>query len=110
MFTLSSVSYSNLLQFLIQKREDSIKVEEKVERPVKKEKTLEEIKEARMFDFTEKRDVPNHDLEKPNNDNDIKANDKLEEQDRSKEQSTKSSNPSVEKTGNMILFFKICIQ
>ncbi|CAL0316155.1 unnamed protein product [Lupinus luteus] len=92
------------------KRGDSIKVEDKVGKPIKKEtkkgrfsardfhleETLQEFKEVKMFNFKEKRDMPNHDLEKPNNDNDINL--KLEEQDKNKEQLTKSSNPGVDKT------------
>ncbi|OIV91329.1 hypothetical protein TanjilG_01947 [Lupinus angustifolius] len=80
------------------KKGDSDKLEDKVERPVKKEKSLEETEEAEMLDFKEKRDVPNHDLENSNNDSDIKTNVALEEQDRNKEQPPKSSNPRVEKT------------
>ncbi|TKY52629.1 TIME FOR COFFEE protein [Spatholobus suberectus] len=78
------------------KREKSVKVE----RPVKKEKTPEEIGEAKMVTFKEKVDVLKHDLEKPNNDSDIKTNNKLEEQDRNKELSTISSNPKVENTAH----------
>ncbi|KAE9618435.1 hypothetical protein Lal_00047392 [Lupinus albus] len=80
------------------KKGDSVKLEDKVERSVKKEKSLEETEEAKMLDFKEKRDVPNHDLENSNNDSDIKTNVAVEEQDRNKEQPTKSSNPRVEKT------------
>ncbi|XP_020238669.1 protein TIME FOR COFFEE [Cajanus cajan] len=76
------------------KRENSVKLD----RPVKKEKTLEEIEEAEMISFKEKLDVLKHNLEKLNNENDIKTSNKLEEQDRNKELPTISSNPKVEKT------------
>ena len=80
----------------MQKKEDSVKVE----RPVKKEKTPEEIEEAKMVTFKEKFDVLKHDFEKQNNANDIKTNNKLEEQDGNRELATISSNPKEEITGN----------
>lgn len=90
----------------MQKREDSIKVEGKAERPVKKEKSPEEIEEAKVVAFKEKLDVLKHDLEKPNNINGIKTNNKSEEQDRrNKEQPTTSSNPKVENIGNYFDIF-----
>lgn len=93
-----------LLTILMQKREDSsTKVEDKEERSVKKEKTGDEIEEANMVAFKEKCDVLKHDLEKPNNVNDARTNNRLEEQERSKEPHTKSSNPKEEKTGNLII-------
>ncbi|KAG4402208.1 hypothetical protein GLYMA_02G146900v4 [Glycine max] len=76
------------------KKEDSVKVE----RPVKKEKTPEEIEEAKMVTFKEKFDVLKHDFEKQNNANDIKTNNKLEEQDGNRELATISSNPKEEIT------------
>lgn len=77
------------------KRENSIKVEDKVERQATVEKNPEEIEEeANMATMN----VLKHYLEKPNNDNDIKINNKLEEQGRNKEQPIALSNPKVEKT------------
>lgn len=84
----------------MQKREDNIKVEDKVERTVTVEKISEEIEEAaKMVAFKEKLDGLKHYLEMPKNDNDIKTNNKLEEQDRNKEQPTALSNTKVEKIG-----------
>ncbi|XP_058770887.1 protein TIME FOR COFFEE isoform X2 [Vicia villosa] len=78
--------------------EDSIKVEDKVERLVTVEKVPEEIEEAAKMDaFKKKLDVLNYYMVKPNNDNEIKTNNKLEEQDRNKEHPTALSNPKVEK-------------
>ncbi|CAL0300585.1 unnamed protein product [Lupinus luteus] len=91
-------SKTKALALDVEMKGDSVKLEDKVERPVKNEKSLEETEEAKMLDFKEKRDVPNHDLEISNSDSDIKTNVALEEQDRNKEQPTKSSNPRVEKT------------
>jgi len=89
----------------MQKRENGIKVEDKVERPATVEKIPEEIEEeAKMATFKEKLNVLNY-LEKPNNDNDIKINNKLEEQGRNKEQPTALSNPKVEKIGKFFEFF-----
>ncbi|XP_014513911.1 protein TIME FOR COFFEE [Vigna radiata var. radiata] len=68
----------------------------KLETPVKKGRTPEEIQKAKMIVFNEKLDVLKHDLEKPNDDD--KTNNKLEEKDRNKELLTVSSNPKVEKT------------
>lgn len=68
------------------KRENSVKAERVVEN------TPENIEEAKMATFN----VLKHDLEKPNND--IKTNNKLEQQNRNKEPPTISSNPEVEKT------------
>ncbi|MCH87876.1 protein TIME FOR COFFEE-like, partial [Trifolium medium] len=74
----------NLAPDLEMKREDSIKVEDKVEMLVTVEKVPEEIEDtAKMAAFKDKLDVLKHYLEKPNND--IKINNKLEEQDRNKE-------------------------
>ncbi|KAK7345894.1 hypothetical protein VNO77_16509 [Canavalia gladiata] len=84
------------------KREDRVKVEEKVERPLKKDKTPEEIEEAKMVTFKEKLDVLNHDLEKPNNDKDIRTKKKLEEQDRNKELLIISPISKVEKAAQCI--------
>jgi len=70
----------------------------KLETPVKKGRTPEEIEKAKMVTFKEKLDVLKHDLEKPNDDD--KTNNKLEEKDRNQELLTVSSNPKVEKTGN----------
>lgn len=79
------------------KRIDSIEVEDKAERPVNQEKTPEEIEEANMIEFKKKLNVLKHDLVTPNNDNDIMTNNKLEKQDRNKEQPSISSNPKVQK-------------
>ncbi|KAK7277635.1 hypothetical protein RJT34_22650 [Clitoria ternatea] len=79
------------------KREDCVKVE----RPVKKEKTSEEIEEAKMVTHKEKLDVQKPDLEMPNNDNDIRTNYKLEERDY-KELPAISSKPKVEKTAQFV--------
>ncbi|TKY62445.1 TIME FOR COFFEE protein [Spatholobus suberectus] len=69
--------------------EDGVKVEDKVESFVKKEKTLGEIEEV------EKK----FDLEKPNKHNDLVTSQELGEQDRNKEQpTTTSTNPKLEKT------------
>ncbi|KAK7393529.1 hypothetical protein VNO78_22087 [Psophocarpus tetragonolobus] len=76
------------------KRENSVKME----RSVKKEQTPEEIEEGKMETFKEKFHVLKHDLEKQNNDNDTKTNNKLEDQDRNKKLLAVSSNPEVEKT------------
>ncbi|KAL2323543.1 hypothetical protein Fmac_027922 [Flemingia macrophylla] len=76
------------------KRENSVKVDI----PVKKEKTLEEIEEAEMVTCKEKLDVLKRNLEKLKNDNGIKTDNKLEGQDRNKELPTISLNPNVEKT------------
>ncbi|XP_045796213.1 protein TIME FOR COFFEE-like isoform X2 [Trifolium pratense] len=74
----------------------SIKVEDKVEMLVTVEKVPEEIEDtAKMAVFKDKLDVLKHYLEMPNND--IKINNKLEEQDRYKEQPTALSNPKMEK-------------
>lgn len=87
----------------MQKRENSIKVEDKVERQATVEKNPEEIEEeANMATMN----VLKHYLEKPNNDNDIKINNKLEEQGRNKEQPIALSNPKVEKTGKFLNFLK----
>ncbi|GAU37190.1 hypothetical protein TSUD_30550 [Trifolium subterraneum] len=76
-------------------REDSIN-ENKVEILVTVAKVPEEIEDAaKMAALKDKLDVLKHYLEKPNND--IKINNKLEEQDRNKEQPTALSNPKVEK-------------
>ncbi|XP_027364226.1 protein TIME FOR COFFEE-like isoform X2 [Abrus precatorius] len=86
-------------------REDTLKVEDKVERPVNKEKTPEEIKEANMVTFKENLNVIQHDLERPSNDNDNDmrtTNSKLEEQDRNKELPTISSISKVEKAAQSI--------
>lgn len=98
---------------LLQKRVDSIEVEDKAERPVNQEKTPEEIEEANMVEFKKKLNVLKHDLVKPNNDNDIMTNNKLEKQDRNKEQPSISSNPKVQKIGNffdIFLMFRIVCQ
>ncbi|XP_012569782.1 protein TIME FOR COFFEE isoform X3 [Cicer arietinum] len=88
----------NLAPIMEMKREDNIKVEDKVERTVTVEKISEEIEEAaKMVAFKEKLDGLKHYLEMPKNDNDIKTNNKLEEQDRNKEQPTALSNTKVEK-------------
>lgn len=84
--------------------EDGVKVENKAERLVKKEKTKEEIEEVKMDAFKENMDVLKLDLEKPNKHNDAATNSKLEEQGRNEEQPTKSANPKVEKTGNFTKF------
>ncbi|WJX18619.1 hypothetical protein P8452_08400 [Trifolium repens] len=85
----------NLAPDLEMKRDDSIKVEDKVEMLVTVEKVPEEIEDAaKMASFKDKLDVLKHYLEKPNND--IKINNKLEEQDRNKEQLTALSNPKME--------------
>ncbi|WJX12151.1 hypothetical protein P8452_02678 [Trifolium repens] len=84
----------NLAPDLEMKREDSIKVGDKVEMLVTEEKVPEEIEDAaKMAAFKDKLDILNY-LEKPNND--IKINNKLEEQDRNKEQPTALSNPKME--------------
>lgn len=75
----------------------SIKVEDKVEKLVKKENTQEGIEEVKM----------NFDLEKPNKHDDLATNHDLEEQDRNKEQSTTLTNPKVEKTGSLT-FLTFC--
>ena len=80
----------------MQKKENSAQEE----RPVKKEKIPEEIEEAKIVTFKEKFDVLKHDLKKQNNANDIKTNNKLEEQDGNRELATISSNPKEEITGN----------
>lgn len=77
------------------KRENSVKVE----KAVKKEKTPENTEEAKMATFN----VLKHDLEKPNSDNDIKTNNKLEERDRNKELPTISSNPKTAQSTSMPL-------
>ncbi|KAI5395172.1 protein TIME FOR COFFEE isoform X2 [Lathyrus oleraceus] len=74
--------------------EDSIKVEDKVERLVTVEKVPEEIEAANLD--VKKLDVLKHYMVKPNNDNEIKTNNKLEEQDRNKEHSTALSNSKVQ--------------
>jgi hypothetical protein len=87
----------------MQKRDDSIKVEDKVEMLVTVEKVPEEIEDAaKMASFKDKLDVLKHYLEKPNND--IKINNKLEEQDRNKEQPTALSNPKMENIGKFFDF------
>lgn len=89
----------------MQTSEDSIKVENKVEKLVTVEKVPEEIEEAAKMDaFKKKLDVLNHYMVKPNNDNEIKTNNKLEERDRNKEHPTALSNPKVEKFGNYFDF------
>jgi hypothetical protein len=94
--------YTNL-QLLMQKREDSIKVGDKVEMLVTEEKVPEEIEDAaKMAAFKDKLDILKHYLEKPNND--IKINNKLEEQDRNKEQPTALSNPKMENIGKFFDF------
>ncbi|CAI8602949.1 unnamed protein product [Vicia faba] len=78
--------------------EDSIKVKDKVERLVTVEKVPEEIEGAAKMDvFKKKLDVLKRCMVKPNNDNEIKTNNKLEEHDRNKEHLTALSNPKVEK-------------
>ena len=79
----------------MQKKENSAQEE----RPVKKEKIPEEIEEAKIVTFKEKFDVLKHDLEKQNNANDIKTNNKLEEQDGNRELATILSNPKEQITG-----------
>lgn len=87
----------------MQKRENSIKVEDKVERPATVEKNPEEIEEETNMATM---NVLKHYLEKPNNDNDIKINNKLEEQGRNKEQPIALSIPKVDKTGKFLNFLE----
>lgn len=83
--------------------ENNIKIEDKEERLVKKEDTPEEIKDTKIDMFKEKQDVLNIDLEMPNKDTDSLTNDKLEENDRTKELPPKLTDPKVEKTGNLTI-------
>ncbi|KAI4301252.1 hypothetical protein L6164_034547 [Bauhinia variegata] len=80
------------------KREDNIKVEDKVERIVKKEKAPEEIEETKLNAFKEKQDLLKLDLEKATRDNDSLTSNKLEERDRNGEEPPALTNPKVEKT------------
>ncbi|KAI4349510.1 hypothetical protein L6164_010092 [Bauhinia variegata] len=80
------------------KRENNIKVEDKIERLVKKEKAPEEVEETKRDAFKEKQDLLKLDLEKPTKDNDSVTSNKLKELDRNREESPKLTDPKAEKT------------
>lgn len=88
----------------MQKRENNITVEDKIERLVKKEKAPEEVEETKRDAFKEKQDLVKLDLEKPTKDNDSVTSNKLKELDRNREESPKLTDPKAEKTGNLTFF------